>query len=154
MFGLRKSTELEVPPCPPTAEEIIEDLEKAGPDDVVFTTEINATDLDPLPNTFNLTKRFQTTKETLNLEEQSATTITNSSSSSTNNQDSQFYEKVIAYNQNVEKLNTLRQKLNKKLEDLETVKGELTEDLAKVIQSHSEAVDQHQKIIANNPNNA
>jgi len=39
------------------------------------------------------------------------------------------------------------------LEDLETVKGELTEDLAKVIQSHSEAVDQHQKIIAN-PNNA
>ena len=59
MFGLRKSTELEVPPCPPTAEEIIEDLEKAGPDDVVFTTEINATDLDPLPNTFNLTKRFQ-----------------------------------------------------------------------------------------------
>ena len=59
MFGLRKSTELEVPPCPPTAEEIIEDLQKAGPDDVVFTTEINATDLDPLPNTFNLTKRFQ-----------------------------------------------------------------------------------------------
>ena len=53
----------------------------------------------------------------------------------------------------MEKLNTLRQKLNKKLEDLETVKGELTEDLAKVIQSHSEAVDQHQKIIAN-PNNA
>ena len=44
--------------------------------------------------------------------------------------------------------------MNKKLEDLETVKGELTEDLAKVIQSHSEAVDQHQKIIANNPNNA
>ena len=43
--------------------------------------------------------------------------------------------------------------MNKKLEDLETVKGELTEDLAKVIQSHSEAVDQHQKIIAN-PNNA
>ena len=64
-----------------------------------------------------------------------------------------FYSQVIAYNQNVEKLNTLRQKLNKKLEDLETVKGELTEDLAKVIQSHSEAVDQHQKIIAN-PNNA
>ena len=59
MFGLRKSPELEVPPCPPTAEEILEDLEKAGPDDVVFTTEINATDLDPLPNTFNLTKRFQ-----------------------------------------------------------------------------------------------
>ena len=59
MFGLRKSPELEVPPCPPTAEEIIEDLEKAGPDDVVFTTEINATDLDPLPHTFNLTKRFQ-----------------------------------------------------------------------------------------------
>ena len=65
-----------------------------------------------------------------------------------------LYSQVIAYNQNVEKLNTLRQKLNKKLEDLETVKGELTEDLAKVIQSHSEAVDQHQKIIANNPNNA
>ena len=42
--------------------------------------------------------------------------------------------------------------MNKKLEDLETVKGELTEDLAKVIQSHSEAVDQHQKIITSSNN--
>ena len=56
MFG-KKSSEIELP-APPNAEEILEDLSKAGPDDIVFTTEISC-DLDPLPRTYNLTKRFQ-----------------------------------------------------------------------------------------------
>ena len=46
----------------------------------------------------------------------------------------------------MEKLNTLSQKLTKKLNDLATVKEDLTEDLAKVIEIHSEAVEQHKKI--------
>ena len=64
MFGGRKSSQLELP-CPPTAQEILEDLDKAGPDDVVFTTEISA-DLEPLPHNFSLTKRFQVNKTTKN----------------------------------------------------------------------------------------
>ena len=56
MFG-KKSSEIELP-VPPNPEEILEDLSKAGPDDIVFTTEISS-DLDPLPRTYNLTKRFQ-----------------------------------------------------------------------------------------------
>ena len=56
MFG-KKSSEIELP-APPNPEEILEDLSKAGPDDIVFTTEISS-DLDPLPRTYNLTKRFQ-----------------------------------------------------------------------------------------------
>ena len=64
MFGGRKSSQLELP-CPPTAQEILEDLDKAGPDDVVFTTEISA-DLEPSPHNFSLTKRFQVNKTTKN----------------------------------------------------------------------------------------
>ena len=56
MFG-KKTSEIELP-VPPNPEEILEDLSKAGPDDIVFTTEISS-DLDPLPRTYNLTKRFQ-----------------------------------------------------------------------------------------------
>ena len=53
---------------------------------------------------------------------------------------------MIAYNQNVEKLETLSKKVNKKIEDLLETKEELTEELVKVIQSHSEAVKLHQKV--------
>lgn len=53
---------------------------------------------------------------------------------------------MIAYNQNVEKLETLSQKVNKKIEDLLETKEELTEELVKVIQSHSGAVKLHQKV--------
>ena len=46
----------------------------------------------------------------------------------------------------MEKLDTLRQKLSQKLENLQQSKEELTEDLLKVAQEHSEAVNQHRRI--------
>ena len=62
MFGKKKSSENPLPQ-PPTAEEILQDLEKAGPDDVVFTTEISALScektLDSVPRDFALKKRFE-----------------------------------------------------------------------------------------------
>jgi len=39
MFGKKSSPEQELP-LPPNTEEILEDLQKAEPDDVVFTTNI------------------------------------------------------------------------------------------------------------------
>ena len=63
-----------------------------------------------------------------------------------------FDLQVIAYNQNVEKLETLGKKLNKKVEDLLQSKEELTEDLIKIIEVHSQAVKTHQKINENHGN--
>ena len=61
MFGKLKSNEhLSSLPSPPNAEQILADLEQAGPDDVVFTTDISgAPDLDFVPSDFGLKKRFE-----------------------------------------------------------------------------------------------
>ena len=136
MFGLKKSSNSEETlPIPPSSEDILEDLNKAGPDDVVFATNIAdlSVNLDQASRHFQLQKRFQTTKER--------------SSKSTG--ESELYEKVIEYNQNVEKLGTLGAKLSKKLADLAEVKEDLAEDLAKVFQVHNQAVKQYQKINQN-----
>ena len=61
MFG-KKAPPSEPCPLPPTAEEILQDLEKAGPDDVVFTTEISelgTADLEHVGRDFGLKKRFE-----------------------------------------------------------------------------------------------
>ena len=64
MFGIGKKP-TEEPPKPPTAEEILEDLEKALPDDVVFTINIAQLSADiggaeiNVPRSFKLTSRFQ-----------------------------------------------------------------------------------------------
>jgi len=66
MFGLKKSSNPEEElPLPPSTEDILEDLKKAGPDDVVFTTNIGdlSANLDQASRSFQLQKRFQTTKE-------------------------------------------------------------------------------------------
>ena len=136
MFGLKKSSNSEETlPIPPSSEDILEDLNKAGPDDVVFTTTISdlSVNLDQASRHFQLQKRFQTTKER----------------SSNSIEESELYEKVIEYNQNVEKLGTLGAKLSKKLADLAEVKEDLAEDLAKVFQVHNQAVKQYQKINQN-----
>ena len=136
MFGLKKSSNSEETlPIPPSSEEILEDLNKAGPDDVVFTTNISdlSVNLDQASRHFQLQKRFQTTK----------------GRSSKSTEESELYEKVIEYNQNVEKLGTLGAKLSKKLADLAEVKEDLAEDLAKVYQDHNQAVKQYQKINQN-----
>ena len=136
MFGLKKSSNFEETlPIPPSSEDILEDLNKAGPDDVVFTTKISdlSVNLDQASRHFQLQKRFQTTKER----------------SSKSTEESELYEKVIEYNQNVEKLGTLGAKLSKKLADLAEVKEDLAEDLAKVFQVHNQAVKQYQKINQN-----
>lgn len=135
MFGIigKKSEEL---PQPPSAQDILEDLDKAGPDDVVFTIDIAQFDLETNPKPgqdFQLKKRFESTK-------------TIGKDKDLDSETSDLYEKVIAYNQNVEKLDTLRQKLSQKLENLQQSKEELTEDLLKVAQEHSEAVNQHRRI--------
>ena len=136
MFGLKKSSNPEETfPIPPSSEDILEDLNKAGPDDVVFATNIAdlSVNLDQASRHFQLQKRFQTTKER----------------SSKSTEESELYEKVIEYNQNVEKLGTLGAKLSKKLADLAEVKEDLAEDLAKVYQDHNQAVKQYQKINQN-----
>ena len=136
MFGFKKSSNSEETlPIPPSSEDILEDLNKAGPDDVVFTTNISdlSVNLDQASRHFQLQKRFQTTKER----------------SSKSTEESELYEKVIEYNQNVEKLGTLGAKLSKKLADLAEVKEDLAEDLAKVYQDHNQAVKQYQKINQN-----
>ena len=136
MFGLKKSSNSEETlPIPPSSEDILEDLNKAGPDDVVFTTNISdlSVNLDQASRHFQLQKRFQTTKER----------------SSKSTEESELYEKVIEYNQNVEKLGTLGAKLSKKFADLAEVKEDLAEDLAKVYQDHNQAVKQYQKINQN-----
>lgn len=136
MFGLKKSSNPEETlPNPPSTEDILEDLNKAGPDDVVFTTNIAdlSANLDQTSRNFQLQKRFQTTKER----------------SSNSIEESELYEKVIEYNQNVEKLGTLGAKLSKKLADLAEIKEDLAEDLAKVFQDHTQAVKQYQKINQN-----
>ena len=136
MFGLKKSSNSEETlPIPPSCEDILEDLNKAGPDDVVFATNIAdlSANLDQASRHFQLQKRFQTTKER----------------SSNSIEESELYEKVIEYNQNVEKLGTLGSKLSKKLADLAEVKEVLAEDLAKVYQDHNQAVKQYQKINQN-----
>lgn len=142
MFGGGKKNRVPLPQ-PPSAQEIQEDLEKAGPDDIVFTTDIDQLSNslgEPVPANFQLKKRFEASKE----DDKGDNVI---DSSEDNNDD--LYEKVIAYNQNVEKLETLGNKLQKSLENLLQSKEELTEDLAKVIQVHCEAVKQHQKINLN-----
>ena len=63
MFGIGKRSS-EEPPKPPTPEEILEDLEKALPDDIVFTANIAQLNADigaeiPLSRSFKLTNRFQ-----------------------------------------------------------------------------------------------
>lgn len=139
MFGLKKSSNPEEElPLPPSTEDILEDLRKAGPDDVVFTTNIGdlSANLDQASRSFQLQKRFQTTKER----------------SSNSTEEHELYEKVIEYNQNVEKLGTLGAKLSKKLTDLAEIKEDLAEDLAKVYQDHTQAVKQYQKINLQNGN--
>ena len=62
MFGLKKSSNPEETlPNPPSTEDILEDLNKAGPDDVVFTTNIAdlSANLDQTSRNFQLQKRFQ-----------------------------------------------------------------------------------------------
>ena len=52
----------------------------------------------------------------------------------------------------MQKLDTLSQKLTSKIDNLLQSKEELTEDLVKVIQIHSEAVQQHRKNNENDGN--
>jgi len=151
MFGVigKKITETELPQ-PPSAEEILQDLEVSGPDDVVFTTDIvqlngEIQQASVLQGSLQLQKRFESTKESI-----PASHINSSNLTESNNID--LYEKVIAYNQNVEKLETLGKKLNKKVENLLQSKEELTEELIKIIEVHSQSVKQHQKINENHGN--
>ena len=58
--GITKKSKEELP-LPPSTQEILEDLQKAGPDDVVFTTNIGdlSANLDQASRHFQLQKRFQ-----------------------------------------------------------------------------------------------
>ena len=67
--------------------------------------------------------------------------------------DRKFFFKVIEHNQNVEKLETLGKILAKKVDDLSQTKEEVIEDLAKIIQVHTEAVKLHQKITQDGSDN-
>ena len=121
-------------PLPPKVDEIIEDLESTKPDDIVFTTDIGLVDVDEVKQdiyetNISLPRRFQQ-KEIVksNNPDKLEKDIGAENLSERNQEQDDLYEKVIEYNQNVEKLGTLGAKLTKKLQDL----AETKEDLAEV----------------------
>lgn len=93
MFGVIGKKITEELPQPPSADEILQDLEIAGPDDIVFTTDIvqlngEIEQTPALQGNLQLKKRFETTKES----------IVTSSDISTRPQDNSnidLYEKVL-----------------------------------------------------------
>ena len=46
LFSKKAKADTELPPQPPTIDQIVEDLEAAKPDDIVFTTDIGLVDVD------------------------------------------------------------------------------------------------------------
>jgi len=95
MFGVIGKKITEDLPQPPSAEEILQDLEIAGPDDIVFTTDIvqlnGEIEQSPaLQGNLQLKKRFETTKE--------STSSHISTGPEDNSSNIDLYEKVLRFN--------------------------------------------------------
>ena len=143
-------------PRPPTTDQIIEDLETAKPDDIVFTTDIGLVHVekvvqqDLFQTNFSLQRRFQKTgnsspdiaQKPKNSEEKNSETPTQE------HREQDLYEKVIEYNQNVEKLINLHQALPKVYENLTQLHEELEEDKNRVSDTYKEALKLYEEVNA------
>ena len=146
-----RSNEILKIPQVPTVDQIIEDLEIAKPDDIVFTTDIGLIELDKVQDlhksSFSLPPRFKVKN----------TNKTDSSHDLTEKQpDSKeldgLYENVIEFNQNVEKLLNLQQTLPRILDNLSQLHEELSEDKNCVSDTYKQALELHQEINAKEEN--
>ena len=135
-------------PLPPNVDEIIEDLESAKPDDIVFTTDIGLVDVEQVhqdisQTQFSLPRRFQQNEYKSN--EHNLGDRDESLAGGNQEQDN-LYEKVIEYNQNVEKLINLQQSLPKVLDNLTQIHGDLKEDKNRVNDTYTEAMKVYQDV--------
>ena len=143
-------------PLPPKTEQVIADLEAAKPDDVVFTTDIGLVDVEDVVHqdlnraTFALTRRFQQKQhiEAGFLEHGSSEKVVSGSITTEDQEQDNLYEKVIEYNQNVEKLVNLHQSLPKVLENLSHLNKEIEEDRNCVTDTYKEALKLYQEVNA------
>ena len=151
LFSKKAKADTELPPQPPTIEQIVEDLEAAKPDDIVFTTDIGLVDVDRAVQQdlcdidCSLRKRFQQTgnkNNTQNLDSENE----NNEVTPEHQKLDDLYEKVIEYNQNVEKLISLHQTLPKALQNLSQLREELEEDKNRVGDTYKEAVKLYKEV--------
>ena len=141
MFSKKsKINDISKVPQPPTVDQIIEDLETAKPDDIVFTTDISQVGLDKIydvQKSFSLPPRFQ--------EKDQQKEGPNNQSNDHDELDG-LYEQVIQFNQNVEKLAHLQNTLPKVLDNLKHLHEELNEDKNCVNDTYKQALELHQEI--------
>ena len=141
MFSKKsKINDISKVPQPPTVDQIIEDLETAKPDDIVFTTDISQVGLDKtydVQKSFSLPPRFQ--------EKDRQKEGPNNQSNDHDELDG-LYEQVIQFNQNVEKLAHLQKTLPKVLDNLKRLQEELNEDKNCVNDTYKQALELHQEI--------
>ena len=135
-----KSYDASEVPLPPKIDEIVKDLESAKPDDIVFTTDIGLVDVhqDISKTNFSLPRRFQ--------QEGYAKSQHQEKLADENPEQDNLYEKVIEYNQNVEKLIHLQKSLPKVLDNLGQIHGELEEDKNRVDDIYKEATKVYQEV--------
>ena len=147
----------ERPPQPPTIDQIVEDLDAAKPDDIVFTTDIGLVDVDYVIQqnlgdiNCSLQKRFQQPGNKNDKTKDSNIKDENNDEDAHNVND--LYEKVIEYNQNVEKLITLHQILPDVLQNLSELRDELEEDKNRVSNTYKEAVKLYKEVNAQEESN-
>jgi hypothetical protein len=146
-----KSYDASEVPLPPKVDEIIKDLESAKPDDIVFTTDVGLVDVEHVQQDisqtkFSLPRRFQR-KEYIksNIPQKLGPDSTERLPGGNQEQDN-LYEKVIEYNQNVEKLTNLQESLPKVLDSLTQIHGELEEDKNRVNDTYNEAMKVYQEV--------
>ena len=156
LFSKKAKADTELPPQPPTIEQIVEDLEAAKPDDIVFTTDIGLVDVDKAIQQdlceidCSLRKRFQQTgkkNNTQDLDSENENEVTPE-----HQKLDDLYEKVIEYNQNVEKLISLHHTLPKALQNLSQLREELEEDKNRVGDTYKEAVKLYKEVNAQEGN--
>jgi len=146
-----KSYDASEVPFPPKIDEIIEDLESAKPDDIVFTTDVGLVDVEQVQQDisqieFSLPRRFQQKEHIKSNNQQKSQKGTAGSIAGGNQEQDNLYEKVIEYNQNVEKLINLQQSLPKVLDSLTQIHGELEEDKNRLNDTYNEAMNVYQEV--------
>jgi len=111
-------------PEPPTVDQIVSDLEVAGPNDVVFNGDVASlidSNREEIPQ--EIPQRF-----------------------SKGQSESTLYEKVIHHNQNVKRAANLKSQLPQVEDSLSQLKEELHEDRKRVTTEYKKAVQLHQEV--------
>jgi len=119
LFGSPKKEQEQVPE-PPTLDQLVSDLEVAGPDDIVFNADVTALLDNDKPT--EIPKRFS------------------------NQTQSSLYDKVIHHNQNVKRVAKLKSQLPEIEENLSQLKEELQEDRKRVTTEYKKAAELHKEV--------